>query len=91
MKTIPANLSSYATSPEFTEDTIPENLLKSHRTKARTWAKIIVLEGRLKYRISEPVLTEFDLSPGNYGVVEPEVPHHVEADGNVRFYLEFYH
>ncbi len=48
------------------------------------------MEGRLCYRILEPELREFDLSPERYGVVEPQVPHEVEAMGDVRFYVEFY-
>ena len=90
MKTLPAEVSKYATTPEFTEETIPGKLKKSHRTKHETWAKIVILEGTLRYRILEPVLEEVNLSRSNYGVVEPEVPHEVETIGKVRFYLEFY-
>ena len=54
------------------------------------WAKIVVLEGRLRYRILEPVIREFELWPSRPDVVEPEVPHEVEAIGEVRFYVEFY-
>ena len=90
MKTLPAGMSGYAKSPKFTEQTIPKNLLSSHRTKAGTWAKIVVVEGKLRYRILEPEIEEIELSPDQYGVVEPEVSHEIEAIGRVRFHVEFY-
>ena len=90
MKTLPDGVSNYARTPEFSEDSIPGNLLKSHSTKAGTWGKIVVLEGRLRYRILEPEIRTFELSPGQPGIVEPEVPHEVEPVGRVRFRVEFY-
>ena len=54
MKSLPEGVSPYTRSPEFSEDTIPKNLRQSHRTKAGAWGKIVVLEGRLLYRILEP-------------------------------------
>lgn len=90
MKTLPSNVSLYWTSPEFTEDTLPANLSDSHQTAADTWAKIVVLEGRLRYCILEPAAEEHELSPTRYGIVEPTVPHRVEPIEQVRFRVEFY-
>ena len=91
MKALPDGVYGYARTAEFSEGSIPGNLLKSHRTKAGTWGKIVVLQGQLRYRILEPEIRAFELSPDNPGIVEPEVPHEVEALGRVRFYVEFYH
>ena len=90
MKTLPDNVARYATSPEFTEETLPENLSSSHQTKAGTWAKIVVLEGRLRYHIFEPEVKEHELSPDRPGIVKPTIPHRVEPIGQVRFQVEFY-
>lgn len=90
MNTMPPGVSRYATTPEFTEDTIPANLLHFHRTDADTWAKIVVLRGKLRYRILGPNVEEHELSRGQPGIVEPGIPHQVEAVGNVRFQVEFY-
>ncbi len=90
MKTLPEGVKAYARTATFSARTTPEKLLKSHRTKAGTWAKIVVLEGSLHYRILEQEMREFDLSPDRHGVVEPQVPHEVEAVGDVLFYVEFY-
>ena len=90
MKALPAGVARYGGTPEFSEGTIPASLLRSHRTKAGTWAKIVVLEGRLRYRILEPGPEEIELSPERPGIVEPEVPHEVEPVGRVRFRVDFY-
>lgn len=90
MKSLPERVSNYFRTPTFSESSIPANLQKSHRTKADTWAKIVILKGRLLYRILTPEVEEIELSPDKPGVVEPEIPHEVEAMGNVHFYLEFY-
>ena len=90
MNILPDCVAAYARTATFSARSIPDNLRRSHRTKAGTWAKIVILEGRLRYRILEPVIREFELSPDRPGVVEPDVPHEVEAVGDVRFYVEFY-
>lgn len=90
MKELPVDVSSYKSTPEFTAETVPEGLLKAHQTKQGTWAKIVILEGRLRYRILEPETEDIELSPEKYGVVEPEILHEVKPLGHVRFYVEFY-
>jgi len=90
MKDLPTEVSSYKRSPEFTKETVPKGLLRAHQTKEGTWAKIVILEGELRYRILEPAVEEFDLSPSNFGIVEPTILHEVEPLTQVRFYVEFY-
>jgi len=65
-------------------------LKETHRTDGDTRAKIVVLGGRLRYCILEPVVQEHELPPQRPGIVEPAVPHRVEPVGPVRFQLEFY-
>lgn len=73
----------------FTHDTVPPTLLSAHETKGGAWAMIHVLEGKLRYCLDTPA-SESILEPGQLGVIEPQVRHHVELIGPVRFYLEFY-
>lgn len=75
--------------PEFTQDTVPPALLSAHATKGGAWALIHVLEGKLRYCIEVPP-SESILEPGQPGVIQPQVLHHVEPVGPVRFYLEFH-
>lgn len=86
---LPEDVSAYRQSPVFEHDTIPDALKRNHRTKAGVWAVIHVLEGRLRYRIESPA-SEQMLTPQNPGLVRPEEEHAVEADGPVRFVVEFY-
>ena len=90
MEDLPQGVTRYAKSPEFTEQSIPEALRTSHLTGEGIWGKIVILEGRLRYRILEPQMREMELSPGTLGIVVPEIAHEVEAMGKVRFHVEFY-
>ncbi|MFZ5653505.1 MAG: DUF1971 domain-containing protein [Pseudomonadota bacterium] len=89
MKTLPDEVRPYQRTPVFTETTVPAGLLRAHTTKAGTWGRILVLEGRLRYRILSPAVEEVLLTPERFGVVEPQVPHEVAPDGPVKFLVEF--
>jgi tellurite resistance-related uncharacterized protein len=90
MKALPSTVRPYRQTPVFDENSVPAGLLKSHSTKTGVWGKIIVLEGKLVYRILEPDVEENILTPEHSGVVEPAVKHEVEPVQSVRFYVEFY-
>lgn len=71
----------------FTKQTLPAGLLAEHRTKPGTWGRIVVSEGQLEYHVRGRVLV---LGPGEAGLVEPEVPHHVTPVENVVMHVEFW-
>lgn len=73
----------------FDETTLPAGLRREHRTKAGVWAVIRVLEGRLRYRVLDPVSVQI-LESGCPGLVLPDQPHFVEPLGPVRMQVEFY-
>jgi tellurite resistance-related uncharacterized protein len=86
---LPPHFVPYKKTAVFTESTVPAALLRDHTTKTGVWARIVVLEGTLRYVV--PALdTDVDLAAGRDGIVVPEVPHHVEPRGPVRFYVEFH-
>ena len=89
---IPTDATAYKRTPDFTQDSVPDGLLKAHATKAGTWGLIRVLQGELAYRIVDDRRrgAELVLRPGCDGVVEPEILHAVEPVGTVRFYVEFF-
>jgi len=89
MKILPSNVAPYKKTPIFDETTIPKGLLKAHQTKEGVWGKIVVLEGLLKYKMTEPE-EEIMLNDKAFGVVEPTLFHEVEPIGRVKFYVEFY-
>lgn len=86
---LPEHFVAYHRTPVFTEATVPGALTKDHHTRSGTWARILVEEGRLRYQV--PTLGRvFELTPEHPGIVLPEIPHHVEPVGPVRFSVEFY-
>jgi len=90
MKTLPSNVTAYKRTPEFDEVDVPSGLLKAHQTKDSVWAKIIVLEGKLRYTINTPEPEVVVLNKNLQGIVEPTVLHAVKPLGAVRFFVEFY-
>lgn len=87
MKSLPSNVVGYKRTDIFDETTVPQGLLNNHRTLPHVWGKIVVIEGKLTYIVSEE---EYELTNGKPGVVEPQVIHCVRPEGKVRFYVEFY-
>ncbi|MGH8762478.1 MAG: DUF3565 domain-containing protein [Nitrosospira sp.] len=86
---LPDSFVAYKRTPDFTEESLPAALRKDHSTRVGVWAKIIVAEGKIRYRV--PILkADIELSPDRIGIVVPEVLHSVEPLGVVRFFVEFY-
>lgn len=92
MKTIPAEVSHYKSTPVFTEETVPAALQRSHTTAEGVWGRITILEGSLLYRITDErhPSQEVLLTPSQPGVVEPQVKHEVAVVGPVRFQVDFH-
>lgn len=89
MPHLPREVRVYKRTALFTQDTIPAGLLRRHNTKPGAWARLVLVSGRLKYRVLEPVLTEWMLTPEQPAVIEPTVLHEIEPAGECSFYLEF--
>ena len=79
----------YRSTPIFDETTLPAGLRREHRTKVGVWGVIRVLEGRLRYRVLDPV-SETILDADHPGIVIPDQPHLVEPIGSVRLRVDFY-
>lgn len=75
--------------PVFDENTLPAGLRKEHRTKAGVWGIIRVLDGRVRYRILDPI-SEKVLDPDHPGLVLPDQPHFIDPLGPIRMQVEFY-
>jgi tellurite methyltransferase len=87
---MPDGYLAYRRTAEFTEVTVPSALLARHTTKPGVWARINVIEGRLRYRLRAPFDEEEVLDPGASGTVVPGVEHEVAPLGPVRFFVEFH-
>ena len=85
----PEGFAVYRRTPEFDHTTIPAGLRSEHATKRGVWARIHVISGVLRYRVGAPIHRSFRVTPASSAVIVPEVPHWVEPDGPVRFFVEF--
>lgn len=86
---LPPHFVAYRRTAEFTEASLPAGLRSGHATTAGVWAKIHVHDGRLRYCIEDSGAVH-ELAAGDVGIVVPEVAHHVEPVGPVRFSLELW-
>jgi tellurite resistance-related uncharacterized protein len=90
MKNLPESLNPVRKTPEFNEGSIPKGLLKAHQTKKGVWGKIVIIEGKLQYKINEPEEEINILDSDKFGVLEPTILHEIKPLGSVKFYVEFY-
>lgn len=90
MKNLPKNLNPVRKTPEFNQESIPKGLLRAHQTKMGVWGKIVIIEGKLQYKINEPKEEVIILDSEKFGVIEPTILHEVKPLGSVKFYVEFY-
>ena len=86
----PDGLVPYRRTPEFDETTIPAGLRSEHATKHGAWARIHVVSGTLRYCVGAPIHRSFRVEPASGAIIVPEIPHRVEPEGPVRFFVEFW-
>jgi len=85
---LPHGIVPYRRTAIFDEVNLPAGLRREHRTRTGVWGRIVVLEGRLRYCVLDPV-SDCVLDPETPGIIMPQQPHRIEPLGAVRFYIEF--
>lgn len=85
----PGSARPYASSPVFTETSLPAALQSRHTTKDGCWGVIRVLEGQVRYICLEPP-SETVLTPATPQVILPQQPHYVEPMGGMKMQIDFY-
>ena len=90
--TLPPGAEPYKRTATFSEDSVPQALLKDHSTKEGAWGLIHVESGELRYLITDPrrQASETIVTPDAPAVVEPTILHRVEPIGAVRFQVVFH-
>lgn len=79
--------------PSWDESSMPERLRQDHRLAPGTWAEVVVEQGDLVLAsptLGDPPPLERKLVRGERAAVPPDVPHHVDPLGAVRFHLVLY-
>lgn len=87
---LPAGLVATERTPRFSELTVPAGMLKNHALQTGVWGCIHVLSGTLNYVVQDPVPRILVLDTDTAGVIAPGMPHHLEAENAVSFYIEFF-
>lgn len=86
---LPADLVVARTTDTWDEHSMPAGLRRAHRVAARTWGRLVVEAGALRFRASTDPPTDVILGPGATQPIPPSVEHDVEPRGPVRFRVEF--
>lgn len=84
-----AQAAPYRSTPVFDQDTLPAALRARHSTKAGVWGVVRVLEGELELTYLEPE-SSIVLAPERPGLLLPEQPHFVTANGPMKMQVDFY-
>ena len=86
---MPEGLTAYTRTPSYNKNTIPVELKKTHAAKSGIWGIIHVLEGSLIYTVKSAATQQYELKHGERGIIVPDMPHQLETNGSVSFYLEY--
>ena len=83
---LPDGLVLARTAGPFDQDTLPAGLRREHRTAARTWGVLRVLDGSLTFGM---LGSRRQMVAGDEQPIPPEVPHLLTLDGDVRLEVDF--
>jgi tellurite methyltransferase len=86
---LPEGLRLVRSSTEWDEHTMPAGLRRAHRVARGTWGRIVVRQGRLRFRAQTEPELQVVVYPGSTQAIPPEVDHEVQPIGSVRFSVEF--
>ena len=86
---LPAYLEVARTTDTWDENTMPAGLRRAHRVAARTWGRLVVEEGELRFRAATEPVIDVTLAAGAQQAIPPGVEHEVEPRAAVRFHIEF--
>ncbi|WP_112834623.1 MULTISPECIES: DUF1971 domain-containing protein [unclassified Rhizobium] len=76
----------YMVTQDFDESSIPAALLREHSLKPGSWGVVRITEGSVALVAAGREI----LTSQSFGLILPEIPHHLETLGPVKFRIEFY-
>ena len=79
---MPEGLRFVRSSPGWTDQTVPQGLLRSHRLGHGTWGRIMVQTGTLRFIMFSDPRIEVVLQPGSSQAIPPTVGHEVQLLGS---------
>ena len=85
---LPDGLVPSATSPIFTQDTLPDALQTEHTLAPGHWAMLNVFEGSLRF-VNLETGQERAISAPDRVTIHPGMPHRVAIEGPMRCRIDF--
>lgn len=86
---LPEELDLLRTTPTWDETSMPDGLRRNHRVASATWGRLRVESGMLRFVARTEPVTDVEVRAGATQPIPPDVEHHVETNGPVRFCVEF--
>ena len=86
---LPVDLTIVRTTAVWDEASTPPALRRAHRIAAGVWGRLCVLEGRIRFRADTDPPLDVVVEAGATQAIPPSTDHDIEAEGHVRYFLEF--
>lgn len=86
---MPDDLELLRTTPTWDEASVPAALRRNHRVASSTWGLLRVASGSLRFVANTEPITDVELLAGAMQPIPPDVEHHVDVAGPVRFAVDF--
>lgn len=86
---LPDGLELARTTDVFDQESVPAGLRRAHRVATGVWGRLVVHEGSIGFRFEDDD-QPLRANAGEWIVIPPDRPHHVELIGPVRFAVEFH-
>lgn len=87
---MPEGLRFVRSTPIWTEQSVPQGLLRTHRLGPGTWGRIVVQTGEMQFIMPTEPPIDMVLGPGSRQAIPPEVDHEVRPLGPVCFRIDFF-
>jgi tellurite methyltransferase len=86
---LPDGLVVVRTTATWDERTMPNALRRAHRVASGTWGRLRVEAGSLRFVARTDPLTDVIVESPRAQGIPPDVEHHVEPRGPIRFAIDF--
>jgi tellurite resistance-related uncharacterized protein len=86
---LPDGLELARTAGPFDEGTLPPGLRRDHRVASRTWGRLRVLSGSVRFSMATDPPVAVTLTAGDVQAIPPEVAHAVQPGDACRVEVDF--
>jgi tellurite resistance-related uncharacterized protein len=87
---LPESAGPYRTIGPFGRETLPAGLLRTHDLAEGVWGLVELHSGRIVFVWEDGSGDRIELEAPARIIVPPQIPHHLEADGDFRLTITFH-